>query len=293
MENDLLHKIEESIPDMSKSQKRIATYIISHFDKAAYMTAAGLGKEVGVSESTVVRFASAVGMEGYPEFITALREALRQKLTASQRVEVANSRLGDGSVLDSVLSDDAERIRSTLENIDRTAFDRAVETILSAGRIYILGMRSSYAIAAFLHYYLGLIFDNVTFVRSAGSSEILEQLARAGKGDAVIAVSFPRYSSRIIDAVSFCAARGADIIALTDSDGAPIAEYASSVLTARSDMASFADSLVAPMSVINAVIAAIGRKRQEEISSALDNLESVWDRCNVYQKSRKTEKTEN
>jgi DNA-binding MurR/RpiR family transcriptional regulator len=285
MEKDMLHTIEESVPKMSKSQKRIATYIISHFDKAAYMTASELGKEVGVSESTVVRFASAVGMEGYPEFTAALREALRQKLTASQRVEVANSRLGDGSVLDSVLSDDAERIRSTLENIDRADFDRAVETILSAGRIYILGMRSSYSIAAFLHYYLSLIFDNVTFVRSAGSSEILEQLARVGEGDAVIAVSFPRYSSRIVDAVSFSASRGADVIALTDSAAAPIAEYASSVLTARSDMASFADSLVAPMSVINAMIAAIGRKRQPEISLALDNLESVWERCNVYQKS--------
>jgi len=286
MTADLIEIIEKALPEMSKGQKRIASYITNHCEKAAYMTASRLGEESGVSESTVVRFAIELGFDGYPGLHRAMQETLRKRLTSVQRMEVANNRFGEGSVLEQVLTQDAERIRTTLETIDRRAFDNAVEALLSANTIYIIGMRSSFALAEFLDHNLSLIFPNVHLVRNASGSEIFEHLLRVKRGDAVIAISFPRYSSRIINAADFATSCGANVIAITDSESSPIAKNASAALYAKSDMASFADSLVAPLSIINALIAAIGVKKQKEVAENLARLEEVWDDYDVYDKKK-------
>ena len=280
--NALVERIEENQHGFSKGQKRIAEFIAASPEEAAYMTASRLGKTAGVSESTVVRFAAALGFEGYPEFCRALRESLQKRLTSVQRVRVAGDRLPDGRILDAVLERDAEQIRDTLATVDRGAFEAAVEAILQAQKIYIIGMRSSFALAEFLEYYLNQIFPSVQLVRNAGGSEIFEQLMKLESGDIVIAVSFPRYSSRIINAVDFACRAGAKVVAITDSTDSPIAHSAYACLSAKSDMVSFADSLVAPLSIINALLAAIGRKKQTEISAALSRLEQVWDEYGVY-----------
>ena len=285
MPSDLIEIIEKSYPHMSKGQKRIAAYINEHCEKAAYMTASRLGEESGVSESTVVRFAIELGYDGYPELHRAMQETLRKRLTTVQRMNVANDHFSEDKVLDAVLTQDAERIRFTLETIDRNAFDSAVEAILNAGSIYIIGMRSSFSLAEFLDYNLSLIFPNVHLVRNASGSETFEHLLRVRKGDAVIAISFPRYSQRIIDATAFAASRGANVIAITDGPTSPIAKNSTQALFAKSDMASFADSLVAPLSIINALLAAIGMKKRSEITETLNTLEAVWDEYNVYDKT--------
>lgn len=284
MQGDLIELIESCYPTLSKGQKNISNYILEHYDTAAYMTASMLGKEVGVSESTVVRFAVELGFDGYPELSRALRETLGMRLTAVQRVKVADDRISDEKVLDTVLSSDAERIRGTLENIDRAAFNRAVEALLGARRIYIIGMRSSSALAEFLNYYLSLVFDDVRRVRTTSASEIFEQLMKMNENDVIVAVSFPRYSSRIISAVDYAAAAGAKVISITDSESSPIARNAYATLTAGSDMVSFADSLVAPLSIINAILVAIGKKKKDEISKTLSALEDVWEKYDVYNK---------
>lgn len=286
MPSDIIEIIESSASKMSKGQKRIAAYITEHCDKAAYMTASRLGEEAGVSESTVVRFAIELGFEGYPELHRAMQESLRKRLTAVQRIEVANGRFAENGVLESVLTADAERIRSTLASIDKQAFDSAVEAILDAGAIYIIGMRSSFSLAEFLDYNMSLIFPNVHLVRNASGSEIFEHLMRVKKGDTVIAISFPRYSKRIINATDFAASRGANVVAITDGPSSPIAKNAHFALFAKSDMASFADSLVAPLSIINALLAAIGMKKQNEIARTLMDLEKVWDDYDVYEKKK-------
>ncbi len=286
MSTDLIEAIERSQNSMSKGHKRIAAYITKHCEKAAYMTASRLGEQAGVSESTVVRFAIELGFEGYPGLHRAMQETLRKRLTGVQRLEVANTRFGgEGKVLDSVLTADAERITSTLESIDRKAFDDAVEAILSANKIYIIGMRSSFSLAEFFDYNLSLIFPNVSLVRNAGGSETFEHLIHIHSGDTVIAISFPRYSNRIINAVDFAKASGAKVISITDSKTSPIAQGVYAALYAKSDMASFADSLVAPLSIINALLAAIGMKKKDEVAATLSHLEAVWDEYNVYDKS--------
>ncbi len=286
MSCDLIEIIEKALPQMSKGQKRIAAYITDHCEKAAYMTASRLGEESGVSESTVVRFAIELGFEGYPGLHRAMQETLRKRLTSVQRMEVANNRFAEGSVLDQVLAEDAERIRQTLESVDRKAFDDAVEAILSANTIYVLGMRSSFALAEFLDHNLSLIFPNVHLVRNAAGAEIFEHLLRVREGDAVITISFPRYSQRIINAAEFANSRGAKVIAITDGPSSPIAKNAAAGLFAKSDMASFADSLVAPLSIINALLAAIGVKKQAEIAETLATIEAVWDEYDVYDKKK-------
>ncbi len=288
MPSDLIGIIEKAYPEMSKGQKRIAAYIKEHGEKAAYMTASKLGEVSGVSESTVVRFAIELGFDGYPGLHRAMQESLRNRLSAVQRMEVANDRFSKNGVLDSVLTADAERIRTTLDTIDRDAFDSAVEAILEAGSIYIIGMRSSFSLAEFFDYNLSLIFPNVHLVRNASGSEMFEHLMRVKKGDTVIAISFPRYSSRIINAVDFANSRGAKVVSITDSAASPIAKNAAAALFAKSDMASFADSLVAPLSIINALLAAIGMKKQKEIAKNLSDLEAVWDEYNVYDKKKDT-----
>lgn len=290
MPSDLIEIIEKAHPQMSKGQKRIAAYIIEHCDKAAYMTAARLGEVAGVSESTVVRFAIELGFDGYPELHLAMQESLRKRLTAVQRMHAANARFEKDGVLSSVLLSDAERIRATLESVDRDTFEKAVDAIMGAGSIYILGMRSSFALAEFFDYNLSHIFPNVHLVRNAGGSEMFEHLLRVREGDTVIAISFPRYSSRVVNAVDFASSRGATVVAITDSESSPIAKSAAYSLFAKSDMASFADSLVAPLSVINALLAAIGMKKEAEIAETLLQIEKVWDEYNVYTKKQELSK---
>ena len=233
MNRDLLRDIRERMSSFSKGQRLIASYILEHYDKAAYLTAARLGSVVGVSESTVVRFANELGYDGYPAFQHSLQEIIRNRLTSFQRIEVTNSLIGDGNVLDKVLLSDAEKIRRTLEEIDHTSFERAVDRIVSAKQIYIIGVRSSSSLAGFLNYNFRMIFDNVKFVQTTSGSEMFEQIMQIGEGDVMIAISFPRYSKRIINAVEYAGSKRADVVALTDSVQSPIAEYADHLLIAQ------------------------------------------------------------
>lgn len=284
MNRDLLKSIEIGMGSFSKGQKLIANYILSHYDKAAYLTASKLGSIVGVSESTVVRFAIELGYEGYPEFQHSLQEIIRNRLTSFQRIEVTNSLIGNESVLDRVLISDAEKIRRTLEEVDRDSFDEAIEKIVEAKRIYIIGVRSSSSLASFLNFNFRMIFDNVKFIQTTSGSEMFEQIMQIGEGDVLIAISFPRYSKRIINAVEYARSRNANVVALTDSKVSPIAAFANQLLIAQSDMISFVDSLVAPLSIINAMVMAVSRKRQKEVTERLRILEEVWDRYEVYDK---------
>ena len=277
--------IEEGMPTFSKGQKRIANYILEHYDKAAYMTASKLGALVGVSESTVVRFAIELGFEGYPEMQKSLQELIRMKLTSVQRVEVTNSLIGEGDVLEKILMSDAEKIRRTLEEVDREAFEAAVDKIVAADKIYIIGVRSSSSLAGFLNFNFRMIFDNVKFVQTTSGSEMFEQIMSIGPNDVMIAISFPRYSKRIVNAVEYAHNAGADVISLTDSLQSPIAGVADQLLLARSDLVSFVDSLVAPLSIINAIIVAVSRKKMDDIRVRFSKLEKIWDEYEVYDKA--------
>ena len=282
--NDLLKLIGEKLPKLSKGQKRIASYILEHYEKAAYMTAAKLGALVGVSESTVVRFASELGFEGYPELQHSLQEIIRTKLTTLQRIEITNDRIGDADLLEKVLVSDIDNIKRTLDRVDRASFNSAVDAMINAKTIYIIGMRSSSAIADFLFFYLNLIFPNVRLVRTTSGSEVFEQILRISKDDVIVGISFPRYSKRIINALEYAKSQCAHVIALTDSAVSPIAVHADDLLLAKGDMASFVDSLVAPLSIINALIVAIGKKKQSEVSATFEKLENIWDEYEVYEK---------
>ena len=284
MPRDILQLIQSNMPTFSKGQKRIAAFIQESYDKAAFMTASKLGKTVDVSESTVVRFAAELGYEGYPAMQRALQEMIRTKLTSVQRIEVANNRIGDQDVLSMVLQSDIDKIRMTLEEIDREDFSGAVDAIVGAKRIYILGVRSSVAVSSFLGFYFNLIFDNVVQVHSNSASEMFEQLIRVGEGDVVIGVSFPRYSRRTVQALRFARDRKATVIAITDSAASPLAESANHTLLAKSDMASFVDSLVAPLSLVNALIVAVSREKKEDLSRTFETLEEIWDEYEVYEK---------
>ena len=268
--------------DFSKSQKIISNYILENYDKAAYMTASKLGATVNVSESTVVRYAIELGFEGYPEFQHALQEIVRTKLTSFQRMEVTNNLIGDGDILTKVLLSDIDKIKRTVEEIDRQAFDDAVNSIVNAKHIYILGLGSASVLARSLNHSLRMIFDDVKFIMASSATEIYEQTISIGKGDVMIAISFPRYSKKVVNTVAFAKNSGAGVIALTDSEASPIAAHADQTLYARSDMASFADSLVAPLSVINALVVAVSRKKQDELTVRLHQLEQIWEEYNVY-----------
>lgn len=282
--NDLMANIQNNLSNFSKGQRLIARYIIEHYDKAAFMTASRLGVTVGVSESTVVRFATELGYDGYPHLQKALQEMIRNKLTAVQRMEVTNDRMGNRDVLQMVLNSDMEKIRMTLDEIDRDAFHGAVEAILGARRIYILGVRSASALAGFLGFYFTLLFDQVHLVDTAGVSETFEQILRIREDDVLIGISFPRYSKRTLRAMQYAKSRGAKVIALTDSRLSPLSRFSDHTLIAKSDMASFVDSLVAPLSVINALIVAVGMGKQNEIEETFNKLESIWDEYQVYEK---------
>lgn len=282
--NDLITKIQSELPGFSKGQKQIARFILEHYDKAVFMTASRLGVTVGVSESTVVRFATELGYDGYPHLQRALQEMIRNKLTSVQRMEVAGDRMGGRDVLQTVLHADTDMIRVTLDEIDRDAFQGAVDALMGAKRIYILGVRSSSALASFLGFYFNLLFENVTLVHTNSVSEIFEQVLRVGPGDVLFGISFPRYSKRTLSAMKYARDRGARVIALTDSQLSPLARVADHVLLARSDMASFVDSLVAPLSVINALIVAVGMSRRDEIEQTFNKLERIWEEYDVYEK---------
>ena len=282
--NDLMSKIQNNLSTFSKGQRLIAKYIIEHYDKAAFLTASKLGATVGVSESTVVRFATELGYGGYPQLQKALQEMIRNKLTAVQRMEVTSDRMGDQDILRSVLSSDIDKIRMTLDEIDRSSFEAAVEAILHARNIYILGVRSSASLSGFLGFYFNLMFDNVKLIHTNSVSEIFEQILRVGDGDVVLGVSFPRYSKRTLKELEYSKKSGATVIALTDSRLSPLSQTADYTLLAKSDMASFVDSLVAPLSVVNALIVAIGMRKQKEISETFTHPESIWDEYEVYEK---------
>ena len=284
MKQDILTLIQENMHTFSKGQKRIAAFILDSYDKAAFMTASKLGKRVGVSESTVVRFAAELGYDGYPDMQRTLQRMIRNRLTTVQRIEVTNDRLGDQDLLSMVLQSDIEKIRLTLEELDRSSFEKAVEAIVSARRIYIIGVRSSASIATFLTFYFNLIFDNVVEVTANTASEVFERLLRVGEGDVVIGVSFPRYSSRTVQAMNFARDRGAVTVAITDSEASPLAPICTYTLKARSDMASFGDSLVAPLSLVNALLVAVSRKKNDDVASTFQTLERIWEEYGVYEK---------
>jgi DNA-binding MurR/RpiR family transcriptional regulator len=275
----------------SKGQKRIALYIEEHYDKAAFMTASKLGETVGVSESTVVRFATELGYDGYPKLQKAMQEMIRNKLTSVQRIEVTSSRIGNNNVLDSVLNQDIEKIRRTIEETSHEDFDRAVDEICKAKRIYIFGVRSTAAIASFLAYYFELIFDNnVIVINTTSATTTYENIFRMTSDDVIIGISFPRYSKMAIEAMDFARRRGAHSIAITDSMASPLISSADSVLIARSDMASIVDSLVAPLSLINALIVATVLKKKDEVTETFRELEQVWNREDVYASHDENEK---
>ena len=286
MKRDILRNIEENMDGFSKGQRQIARYLLAHYDKAAYMTAAKLGSEVSVSESTVVRFVMELGYAGYPEFQKALQELIRTKLTSFQRMEVTNHLIGDGDVLEKVLNTNVDNIRHTLESISRAAFHDAVDALVKAKNIYIIGVRSSAMLANFFSYSLQMIFDNVRLIDTTAGSELFQQMMAIGEGDVLFAISFPRYSKRVIKAVEFARRAGADVVALTDSPESPIAPSAQQVLIAQSDMASYVDSLVAPLSLLNAIIVAVSRTNEEAVRERLQKLEHIWDEYDVYDKNQ-------
>ncbi len=281
--NDLLNRINSKYSSMSKGQKLLATYITDNYDKAVFLTAAKMGEIVGVSESTVVRFAMSLGYKGYPEFQKALEELVRNKLNSVQRMEVTYGRISQSKILETVLQSDSDKIKTTLDKIDHNAFELAVNTILEAKNIYVVGIRSCAPLASFLSFYLNFMFDNVKLLQTNSSSEIFEQMVRIDAEDVIIGISFPRYSMRTLKALEFANNRSAKVITITDSIHSPMNLYSSCNLIADSDMASIVDSLVAPLSVINALIVALCMKKQKEVAKTLTMLEDIWDEYQVYE----------
>lgn len=279
---DLVKRIDEQREHFSKGQRKLAAYIEEHYDKAVFLTAAKLGKAVGVSESTVVRFAMQLRFDGYPKFQEALEEYVRHKLNTLQRLEIATGTISQNGVLESVLQSDAEKIKYTIDSINKEAFEEAVNTILKAKTIYIVGIRSCEPLASFLSFYLKLIFPDVRQLQTTNSSELFEQMLRIDEKDVIIGISFPRYSIRTLKALEFANSRSAKVITITDGQNSPMTLYSSCNLFARSDMVSIVDSLVAPLSVINALIVALCMKKQKSVMATLEELEQIWDEYQVY-----------
>lgn len=280
----ILHSIESSMSDFSKGQKRIASYILEHYDKAAFMTASKLGKLVGVSESTVVRFASELGYDGYPSMQRALQEMIRSRLTSTQRIKAAGELFDQQDVLGAVLHSDMEKLREVAVGADREDFNDVVDRIQNARHIYILGVRSSTFVAGYLNFYLHLLFENVTLVQSSAAGEIFEQLFRIGPGDVMIAISFPRYSKVTMNTVKFAQDRGASIIAVTDNELSPVYQMSDAALLAPCEMISFVDSMVAPLSLINALLIAVGSRMRSDVSRTFAELEDIWNAYGVFGK---------
>lgn len=284
MNDDILALLEAHSSGFSKGQRRIAAVITESYDKAAFMTASRLGNLAGVSESTVVRFAVDLGFEGYPQMQKAMQEMVLNRLTSVQRIGIANDRLADQDVVSMVLHADAEKLRQTDETIERQVFQTSVDAILKARKIYVIGVRSVSALAKFFGYYLNYMFDNVHLVTTSGAGEIFEKLVGVSSEDAVIAFSFPRYSTSTIKAAEYCRSVGATVIGITNSQLSPLGQICDYVLVAKSDMASFVDSLVAPLSLVNALIVALASRREVSLQKTLDTLEHVWEEYNVYEK---------
>lgn len=280
--NDLIKRMNEKLNKMSKGQKKLANYISLNYDKAVFLTAAKMGIEVGVSESTVVRFATLLGYSGYPQFQKALENMVSSKLNSIRKIEIASENMSKEEVLEVVLQSDAEKIKLTLESIDKVAFEQAIDNIISANKIYIIGIRSCEPLASFLSFYLHLMFDNVIQITSNSSSEIFEKMIRISEKDVLIGISFPRYSVRTLKAMEFANNRNSKVIAITDSKHSPMNLYSSCNLFARSEMASIIDSLVAPLSLINALIVSLCIKNQIDVIDMLKTLEKVWDEYQVY-----------
>lgn len=291
MENDLLKVLSKGSGKFSKGQRSIAKYILNNYDKAAFMTAGRLGKIVGVSESTVVRFAAELGYDGYPSMRKALQEMIRNRLTSVQRIEVAKSMINDDDIVRTIMSSDMQNLQATLEGLDLKSFNAFVDSIVSAKNIYIVGMRTSTSLASFLGLYLNLLRSNVYVIHDTASSEIYEQIIRIGEGDLFIAMSFPRYSSHTVDAVEFAKKMGAMTAAITDGPASPLNGISDVCLHAKSDMVSFLDSLVAPLSLINAIIVAVGIKNKENLSKTFERLETIWSEHNVYEQTEKAQNT--
>lgn len=281
---NVLATIEERMVNFSKGQKRIGRFIIDHYDKAAFMTAKKLGDKVGVSESTVVRFATEIGFDGYPHLQRELNEVVKRNLTAAERMEVANEILGYDDIVHKVLTADIDKIKRTQEDIDVKEFDKAVQAILKAKRIYIIGLRSANTLASFLAYYLKLIYHDIVLVNAASPNQVFEEILSIEEGDLAIAITFPRYSKTTVQATKYAKENGAQVLAITDNEDAPVCSNANIKLFAKSDMVSFVDSLVAPMSLLNALIVAVGTLEQEELSKKFKKLEDIWDEYQVYQK---------
>lgn len=284
MNSDVLSAIRAGMGGFSKGQKRIGAFILESYDKAAFMTASKLGQTTRVSESTVVRFAAELGYKGYPEMQKALQEVVRSRLTSVQRIEVANTQLADQDVVSMVLQSDINTLRMTNEALDRGSLNAAVEAIVSGKSVFIVGVRSSSTLASFLNFYLRTMLNNVRLISSTASSEMLEQLIHVGEGDVVIGISLPRYSRRAVKALQFAKDNGAALVAITDNHQAPLAKIADHVLIAKSDMVSFVDSLVAPLSVINALVVAISRRLGTEFSQSLADLEKIWEKYDIYER---------
>lgn len=283
MEKDLLSILAEGSRKFSKGQRIIAKYILTNYDKAAFMTAGRLGKIVGVSESTVVRFASELGYDGYPCMRKALQEMIRNRLTSVQRIEVAKDMIDDTDIVRSVINSDIQNLQATLELLEEKNFNNCIDSIIEAKNVYIVGMRTSTSLANLLGLYLNLLRNNVNVIHDVGASEIYEQMIRIGEGDLFIGISFPRYSSHTVDAMQFAKKMGAKTIAITDSAASPFEGIADLSLHAKSDMVSFLDSLVAPMSLINSIIVAVGIKNKDNVSETFERLERIWQEHDVYE----------
>lgn len=284
MNTDILSILQEKASTFSKGQRQIARYITEAYDKAAFMTANRLGKTVGVSESTVVRFAVDLGFDGYPSMQKAMQEMVLNRLTSVQRIEVANDRMGDQDVVSLVIQSDIDKLRQTAETVERQEFQMAVESIQNAKRIFILGTRSVAPLASFLGYYLNFMFSDVYVITASGSGEMFEKMVGINEDDVAIAFSFPRYSSATVKAAEYCRTTGTKVIGITDHKLSPLGQVSDHVLCAKSDMVSLVDSLVAPLSVVNALIVAIAAKREKELSQTLEKLEGIWDHYHVYEK---------
>ena len=285
MNENVLQTIRSGMDGFSKGQKRIAAFILDNYDRAAFMTAARLGETASVSESTVVRFAAQLGYDGYPEMQKALQELIRGKLTSIQRIQVSRDQMSGADILGSVMQRDMNSIHTAIEQLDRAAFDRVVDRLLTASHIYLMGVRSSAFLAGYLNFYLHLMFKNVTLVQNAAAGEIFEQLSQIGPGDVLVGISFPRYSQMAIHAVEYARDRGADVVAITDSQMSPLYRMATVSLLVRSDMISFVDSMAAPLSLLNALIVAVGRQKNEEVSGTFSQLENVWSKYNIFGKT--------
>ena len=284
MNNDILSVLQTKAPSFSKGQRLLASYITESYDKAAFMTANCLGKTVGVSESTVVRFAVELGYDGYPSMQKAMQEMVLNRLTSVQRIGVASDRIGSQDVVSMVLQSDTEKLRQTAELLDRDEFRAALDAILKAKRIYILGARSAAPLAGFLGYYLNFMFNNVHTVTASGAGEMFEKLIGADSNDVVIAFSFPRYSAATVKGAQYCRTTGATVIGFTDSRLSPLGQHCDHILLAKSDMVSLVDSLVAPLSVVNALLVALASAREQVLTKTFDALERVWEEYNVYEK---------